>query len=150
MDQSEFKVTRAHLKNACQKRKWDLLDRLLEIDSKFIDDKSLFTDDWGSWWGMLVEVIRKRSVDGVKVLLKHGANRNIGIWGDGLEQSPEELAAEIPAILALLRAEGRPEYVRKSDPELPTHETARDRAINHQGEVRDRTGLVFPLKKFES
>ena len=70
---TEFSVTRAHLKNACDQRQWDLLDRLLEIDASGIDDKSLFTDTWGSWWGMLLECVMQKQIKGVQVLLARGA-----------------------------------------------------------------------------
>jgi len=41
---SNFIVTRAHLKSACDQENWDLMDKLLEIDASKIDDHSLYTD----------------------------------------------------------------------------------------------------------
>ena len=143
---TEFSVTRAHLKNACAQRQWDLLDRLLEIDASGIDDKSLFTDTWGSWWGMLLECVMQKQIKGVQVLLARGANRGVAMWGDGFMTTPREAAEEQPEILALLDAE-TVTYERKTDPELPVGETEKDRAINRQGEIRDGTGLVFPVEE---
>lgn len=45
---TEFEVTRAHLKGAFDQENWDLLDKLLEIDSTRINDNDLFTDTWGT------------------------------------------------------------------------------------------------------
>ncbi|MEM9282298.1 MAG: hypothetical protein AAGA96_10755 [Verrucomicrobiota bacterium] len=141
---TDFTVTRAHLKNACEKRQWDLLDKLLELDVSGINDKSLFTDTWGSWWGMLLECVLQKQVDGVRVLLAHGADRELAMWGDGFLTTPREAAENQPEILALLDADVVT-YKRRNDPPLPTEESDRDRAINRQGEVRDGTGLVLPL-----
>ncbi len=141
---ADFTVTRAHLKNACEKRDWDLLDKLLEIDSSQINDKSLFTDTWGSWWGMLLECVMQKQVKGVQVLLAHGADRELAMWGDGLMTTPREAAEDQPRILELLDSQ-EVMFERGSDPELPVEETDRDRAINRQGDVRDGTGLVFPV-----
>jgi hypothetical protein len=142
-----FHVTRAHLRNACVTRNADLLDRLLEIDASKIDDKQLFTDDWGSWWGLLVEAICASWTDGVKVLLKYNANRHAETWGDGQIISALEHAAGQPEILALLQNPNRPEFQRGSNPPLPEDCTAEDAAVNRQGEVADRTGLVFQVRK---
>ena len=138
-----FNVTRAHLKSACDQQNWDLLDRLLEIDASKIDDNALYTDTWGEWWGMLMAAIAVNSVDGVRVLLKHGADRECGTWGDCVPCSPVEAAKDKPEILALLQTPERPTYVRKSEPELPACESAEDQQINQQGAVRDASGLVF-------
>jgi hypothetical protein len=147
-----FQVTRAHLKNACDQQNWDLLDKLLEIDASHINDNALFTDTWGSWWGLLFEVVQRNAPDGVRVLLKHGAKRNVGSWGDGLHESPLEVAEGKPAIMALLQEPQRPSYSRRSDPPLPSPEqaTADDRAVNRQGAVRDGTGLIFQTEAFVS
>ncbi len=145
----DFKVTRAHLKQACDSGDWALLDRLLEISRAHINDASLYTDGWGEWWGLLLECVYRNQADGVRVLLKHGAKRKVKSWGDCIPVTPLEAAADKPAILALLRAKGRPHYARKSDPPLPEGETAADRAINRQGAVRDRCGLVFPAEGFD-
>lgn len=146
---TSFTVTRAHLKQACDRRDWDLLDRLLEISAKHINYNAFYTDSWGDWWGLLLHCVYEDEVDGVRVLLKHGAKKHIGRWGDGLPMSPLEAAADKPAILALLKQKARPTYTRQTDPPLPQGETAVDRAINRQGEIHDQTGLVFPPSAFE-
>ncbi|MEM8857583.1 MAG: hypothetical protein AAGD96_04640 [Chloroflexota bacterium] len=138
-------VTRAHLKKACDKKEWDLLNRLLDLDSTHLNDKSLYTDTWGDWWGLLLECVYNNQVDGVRVLLSHGADLDIGRWGDGIPMTPIEAAAEKPAILALLTSEEPIEYQRKSDPPLPQSLTSTDEKINRQGNIRDQTGLVFPV-----
>ena len=116
---NNFIVTRAHLKRACDEKAWDLLDKLLEIDRSHIDDKSLYTDTWGDWWGMLLECVYNNQIEGVRVLLSHGADRQIGRWGDGIPMSPIEAAAQKPAILALLTSQEPISYQRKNDPPLP-------------------------------
>lgn len=146
---AEFAVMRGQLKAACEQGNWDLLDKLLEIDRSLIDDDALFTDTWGSWWGMLFEAVRLGACDGVRVLLKHGARRDLPCWGDGLVQTPVELAQDQPAILALLLAPQPPDYTRTSDPPLPHSETPAVQAANRQGQIRDQTGLVFPSAAFE-
>ncbi len=140
---SDFKVTRAHLKTACDQKNWDLLDKLLEIDSSQINDNSLYTDTWGAWWGMLLESAGSDSIEGVKVLLKHGARRDLASWGDGIEIAPLEIAKDKPEILALLQNSELPEYIRKTDPPLPQGESPEEQAVNRQGEIRNKTGLVF-------
>lgn len=97
-------VSRADLKSACEAENWDLLDKLLELDRALIDDNSLFTDTWGEWWGLLMEVIRRNSEDGLKVLLKHGANRELATWGDGIPHTPAEAAEGKENLLALLQS----------------------------------------------
>lgn len=141
----EFKVTRADLKTAFDQQNWDLLDKLLEIDNSRINDNSLYTDSWGDWWGMLVEAARSRHVNGVSVLLKHGAQRDLASWGDGVPFTAVEAAEDKPEILALLQTLEPPVYVRKTDPALPSGESSEEKAINRQGEIRDGTGLVFQL-----
>lgn len=140
---TNFEVTRAHLKGAFDREDWDLLDKLLEIDRSRINDNSLFTDTWGDWWGMLLEAIYRRSEGAVRVLLKHGAQRDIARWGDGIPVTALEAAADKPEILALLQNPEPPEYVRRTDPDLPSVESSRDQAINRQGEIIEATGLVF-------
>ena len=142
---TEFQVTRAHLKNALDQGNWDLLDKLLEIDNTRINDNDLFTDTWGNWWGMLLEAVYKRSVDGVRVLLKHGAQRDIARWGDGIPITALEAAEDKPEILALLLNPDLPVYVRKKDPDLSAMESSKGVAINLQGEIRDAKGLVFQI-----
>lgn len=144
-----FRVTRAHLKNACDQRNGDLLDKLLEIDNKLIDDAAFYTDTWGEWWGLLLECVYSSWVDGVRILLKHGADRRQGNWGDCLPITPEEAAAGKPEILQLLTSRERPAYTRQSDPPLPITESEDDRQINRQGQIRDETGLVFQTEAFE-
>lgn len=141
-------MTRAQLKNACDQQNWDLLDHLLEIDNSLINDNALYTDDWGEWWGMLLECIYRNQPDGVRVLLKHGADKNLESWGDCAPTSPLTAAQDNPAILKLLQAQTLPDYTRQTEPPLPIQETAADRAINQQGQVRDQTGLVFSPKAF--
>lgn len=142
---AEFEVTRAHLKSAFDQENWDLLDKLLEIDCSRINDNSLFTDTWGDWWGMLVEAVYRRSVGAVSVLLKHGAQRDIARWGDGISITAQEAAADKPEILALLRNPKPPDYVRRTDPDLTPTEFSKGKSINRQGEIRDASGLVFQI-----
>ena len=140
---SAFKVTRAQLKTACDAQNWDLLDKLLELDSSQINDNALYTDTWGLWWGMLLEAVLNGSADGVRVLLKHGAQRDLASWGDGVAQTPLAAAQDRPELLALLQATVPPDYTRTTDPPLPHGESPEEQAINRQGEIRDTTGLVF-------
>ena len=146
---TDFQVTRAHLKNACDSQNWDLLDKLLEISTKHIDDKAYYTDSWGEWWGLLLECVYRDDEEGVRVLLKHGADRDIGSWGDCIPRSPKEAAADKPVILSLLNANDRPEYSRKTDPPLPESESEEDRATNLQGEIHQQTGMVFQTDAFK-
>jgi hypothetical protein len=139
----EFKVTRAHLKTASDQQNWDLLDKLLEIDSSQINDNSLYTDTWGEWWGLLFETVRRASVDGLKVLLKHGAKRNLASWGDPGGNTPLQAARDKPEILALLQAGETPAYRRQTDPPLPELLSPIEMGVNRQGEIRETTGLVF-------
>ncbi|MBX7210202.1 MAG: ankyrin repeat domain-containing protein [Verrucomicrobiaceae bacterium] len=138
------RITRAQLLQACKSSDADLLDKLLEIDASRINDNALFTDTWGSWWGMLVHAISANWIDGVKVLLKHNADRNAGTWGDGQTFTALEHAADNPEILALLQNPERPVYARVTDPPVPDTSPA-DTAVNRQGEVAERTGLVFQV-----
>ncbi len=140
---TQFQVTRAHLKNARDAKNWDLLDKLLEIDSTHINDASFYTDSWGEWWGLLLDCVYDSHEDGVRVLLKHGADKTVGNWGDCIPVTPKEAAAEKPVILALLTAITPPSYTRKSDPPLPKVTSSDDDAVNKQGSIRDQTGLVF-------
>lgn len=139
----EFKVTRGHLKDAFDRRQWDLLDKLLEIDGSRIDDPSLYTDTWGSWWGMLIEAVRIRSVEAVKVLLKNGARRDVASWGDGVPHTAKEAAEDQPEILALLNGLEPAVYTRTTDPVLPQRESPAARAVNRQGEINETSGVVF-------
>ncbi|MBX7220065.1 MAG: hypothetical protein K1Y36_08970 [Blastocatellia bacterium] len=144
-----FTVTRAHLKTALDEQNWDLLDKLLEIDKTHLNDNALYTDTWGEWWGLLVEAVRTDSVTGVTILLHHGAERDVGTWGDCIPQTPLELAQDKPAIESLLRSAAKPDYLRRTDPPLPTGCTPQEQAINRQGEIRDQTGLVFQTNEPE-
>ncbi len=94
---------------------------------------------------MLLEAVYKRSVDGVRVLLKHGAQRDIARWGDGIPITALEAAEDKPEILALLLNPDLPVYVRKKDPDLSAMESSKGVAINLQGEIRDAKGLVFQI-----
>ena len=116
-----------------------MLDLLLETDATHLNDKALFTDTWGDWWGLLMEVIYRKAPDGLRVLLKHGANRDTSRWGDGMPQSPLEAAEGEPEILALLQDPARSSYSRQSDLPLPAADPARDEL----GRIRDDTGLAF-------
>jgi hypothetical protein len=146
---TDFKVTRGHLKCAVDQENWDLLDKLLEIDNSLINDNSLFTDTWGDWWGMLLEAVYKRSADGVRVLLKHGAQRDLARWGDGMSMTAMEAAEDNPEILALLQNPAPPNFVRKTEPELPSADLSKATSVNRQGEIRDATGLVFQIGESE-
>ncbi len=145
---TNIKVTRGHLKWAVDQENWDLLDRLLEIDNSLINDNSLFTDTWGDWWGMLLEAVYRRSVDGVRVLLKHGAQRDLARWGDGMSMTPMDAAEDNPEILGLLQNPEPPIYVRKTEPDLPG-DSSKETSVNRQGEIRDATGLVFQIGESE-
>ncbi len=138
-------ISRSQLKVACEQENWDLLDLLLATDATHIDDNALFTDTWGDWWGLLMEVIHRKSSDGVRVLLKHGANRNAGLWGDGMPQTPLEAAEGQLEIVALLLDPARPAYSRKTDPPLP----AVDPAFDALGCIRDETGLAFQARQVD-
>lgn len=133
-------ISRSQLKAACEQQNWDLLDLLLEMNATHLDDNALFTDTWGDWWGLLMEVIYRKAPDGLRVLLKHGARRDTGRWGDGMPLSPLEAAADQPEILALLQDAARPTYIRQTDPPLP----AVDPAFDERGRIHDAKGLAFP------
>lgn len=137
-------ITRAHLKNACTLGQWDLLDKLLELDSTHINDRSYYTDTWGEWWGLLHECVLHGREKGVRVLLKHGADRTLGNWGDCIPMTPLEQAKQQghDAIIALLLETQPPHYQRQTDPQLPELD-ASDQAVNQQGKLRDNTGLIF-------
>jgi hypothetical protein len=136
-----FVVTRRHLRDACDAKQWDLLDRLLEMDKRAIDDDALYGED-GDHWGLLVECIRNKDEDGVTVLLARGADRTIGIWGDGASYAPVEVAEGQAGILALL-AKDEVAYVRKAEPELP----APDDTLDPETVIRSKVGLVLPRKR---
>ncbi|MCA9780488.1 MAG: hypothetical protein KC800_27380 [Candidatus Eremiobacteraeota bacterium] len=106
------------IKKAIEEKNWDLLDKLLETDNSKVNDASMFTDDWGEWWAPLYECCLDNQVDGVRVLLKHGAKRKQRAWGDGMCRSPLEVAEEkgYGEIVKLLKSKARPDYVRRSDP----------------------------------
>lgn len=139
-------VSRALLKKAVDQKNWDLLDKLLEIDPTHLNDTSYYTDTWGEWWGLLYECTMKGQINGVKVLLKHGGKKKVGNWGDCIPMTPLEYAKEnnMSEIIALLSHKNRPDYTRKSDPELPELSDY-DQKVNRQGEIRDETGLVFQI-----
>ena len=137
-------ITRAHLKKALDSRDWDLFDQLLVIDSSYINDPQVYTDTWGAWWGFLMECIREKSSTGVTILLKHGADRNVGLSGDCESMSPFEAASmfKTDEILTILRSNSTPVYKRTKDSPVPSL-NADDVAINKQGEIRDRAGILF-------
>lgn len=136
------------MKLAVENEQWDLLDRLLEVDRTHMNDPSYFTDTWGEWWGLLMECIRRDREDGVRILLKHGADRNMGNLGDCIPESPLEAAAEKKEILALLKNEKASEYRRKTDPPLP-EPNAGDQRVNGQGQIAEETGLLFQMEGLE-
>lgn len=144
-----MKVSRAKLVYAVDENDWDLLDLLLENDKNFINDNALFTDDWGSWWGMLFECVRQNKPEGVKVLLKHGAKKSVREWGDGFQRSPLELAEEKKnkEIIDLLTGKTKAEYTRKADVTIPD-KLLRESEMDAQDELRNKTGLVFNPKVF--
>ena len=109
------RVSRALIKQAIEDRDWDLLDETLERDNSHVNDADLYTDDWGEWWAPLYECCLGNQLDGVRVLLKHGAKRKQRAWGDGMCRSPLEVAEEkgYQEIAKLLRSKGRPSYQRK-------------------------------------
>jgi hypothetical protein len=121
-------TSRAQLQAACDQQQWALLDLLLERDSTHINDHAVYSDTWGDWWGFLLECVYQGHVDGVRVLLKHGADRKVGRWGDCIPESPLQAAERYPEILALLRDERRPTYVRPGDPLIPLDDRVRDGA----------------------
>lgn len=141
-------ITRAHLKSAVENQQWDLLDKMLELDASHINEKSYFTDNWGEWWGLLLECVRNGQEPGVRILLKHGADRRLGNWGDCLPETPLEAAAGKPEILALLKHKAAAAYKRKSDPPIP-EPSAVDARVNLQGEIEKSTGMVFPVEGLE-
>lgn len=136
------KVSRAQLKTAVENQQWDLLDKLLETDNSKIDDNALFTDTWGEWWGLLMECIYQDYVEGVNILLKHGASKKVGNWGDCIPETPLQAAEKKPQIKALLTRKQKPEYTRKTEPEIPAL-SDEEKQINKKGEIRDNTGLMF-------
>jgi len=142
-----LKVTRAHLKSAVDNQQWDLLDKLLEIDTSQINDNSLYTDTWGEWWGLLVECIRSEYIEGVKIVLKYKIKKKRGNWGDCIVYTPLEEAKmkKNQEIINLLKSKEKPTYIRKTDPKLPPL-IKKDTIINQQGEIRDTTGLIFPYE----
>jgi hypothetical protein len=77
------------------------------------------------------------------VLLKHGAERDLASWGDGVPFTAADAAEDKPEILALLHNPDAPIYMRKADPPLPSGESPEEQAVNRQGEIRDTAGLVF-------
>lgn len=143
-------TTRAQLVRAVKTASWDLLDRLLAEDSRHLDDNALFGDDWGDWWGMLLQCVYDDEIEGVRVLLAHGARRDLVRWGDAgyPPHTPLEAALEgrrAPAIVALLQDPQRPLYHRGAMTVTAPEPTCRDAALNRQGEIRDETGLIFPV-----
>lgn len=145
-----FPVTRAHLKRAVEQADWDLLDRLLELDPQLVNENNLFTDTWGTWYGALYECTIRQKLDGVRVLLKHGADPDLKCWGDCVPESPLEVAREggFTELVDLLNGSVPAEYTRRTEPELPQEESARDRVINRQGEIARATGLMFQEEAF--
>lgn len=146
MTKKKLSVSRALLKKAVDNKNWDLLDKLLETDSTNINDTSMYTDTWGEWWGLLYHCVIKHQVTGIKILLKHGADKTIGNWGDCIVETPLEYAKErqMHEIVALLSSKETPTYTRQTKPKLPKL-PAYDEKVNRQGQIRDSTGLVFQI-----
>lgn len=140
------KVSRALLKKAMDEQNWDLLDRLLTLDNSAINDKSVYTDTWGEWWGFLYEAILNEQLVAVNILLKHGAKKSVGNWGDCIELSPIELAEEkgLAEIVELLKNPAKAQYEAQKEVEIPSLD-AQDARVNQQGAIRDQTGLIFPI-----
>ena len=138
-----MQITRAHLRKAVMEGHWDLLDRLLEIDSSAINDNSLFTDTWGLRWGLLMECVRQDQVTGVSILLQHGANRGLSSWGDGQTSSPLSVARDRKnsEIEGLLSGSKVAQYTRFCDPPVPPLDET-DQAINRKGELLKSKGLI--------
>jgi hypothetical protein len=84
-----------------------------------------------------MEVIYRKAPDGLRVLLKHGASRDAGRWGDGMPLSPLEAAADQPEMLTLLQDSARPTYIQQTNPPWP----AVDPACDEWGRIREATGL---------
>ncbi|WP_027001855.1 hypothetical protein [Hugenholtzia roseola] len=103
------------LRQTIEAQDWDRLDSLLEQDSSLINEKSVYTDTWGEYWGFLLECVYRQQVLGVRILLKHGAKKTVGNWGDCLPTTPLEEAQRLQnqEIIALLQARERPTYQRK-------------------------------------
>ncbi|MCE7870363.1 hypothetical protein DYH09_08305 [bacterium CPR1] len=140
-------VARAQLKRAVEEEHWDLLDRLLELDHSSVNDNSLFTDTWGTWFGALYWCVGRNLRAGVQVLIKHGADPHLQCWGDCLPVSPLELAQEggKASLLPLLTGAEPAVYQRQTDPEIPP-ETDADQAVNLQQEIANATGLTFQVE----
>ncbi len=140
-------ITRGHLKKAVDTKNWDLLDRLLEIDKTFIDDRKYYTDGWGAWYGLLIECIHQESTIGVKVLVKHGVDKTLGVWGDCEEVDPIQLARERKQdeILGILESSSIPVYERTTNPDIPDLEE-KENIVNQRADIADKSGLVFPLE----
>lgn len=139
-----MQITRAHLKDAVERQAWDLLDKLLETDASHIDDNALFTDTWGEWWGLLVHCCARRRLDGVRILMKHGASPDASTWGDCVPRTAREIAEQIEdeTFLRLLEGEEEPVYVRKTEPAVPRF--GEEDPVNRAGRIREQAGLVFP------
>jgi exopolysaccharide biosynthesis protein len=140
-------ITRGHLKKAVDTKHWDLLDKMLEIDKTFINDRKYYTDGWGAWYGLLIECIHKESLDGVKVLIKHGVDKTLGVWGDCEEVDPIQFAKERKQgeILVILESDASVSYERKTNPAIPDLDD-KENIVNRRGDIADSTGLVFPLE----
>jgi hypothetical protein len=138
-------TTRTQLKAACDQQQWALLDLLLQRDPTHINDHAVYTDTWGDWWGFLMECVYQGHVDGVRVLLKHGADRNVGRWGDCIPESPLQAAERYPEILTLLRDEHRPNYVRSGDPPISLDDSAQPLPTALAYDFDDVLCLIRPL-----
>ncbi len=138
----------------------DLLDLLLEKDDQNINNNSMFTDTWGEWWGLLFQMVLNRSVEGVSLLLKNGAEPPIKNWGDCIEMAPVELAHDLldkaenqkdinilKDIIELLQNPDSARYIRKTNPPIPEL-TDKERAIDRAADVQANTGLRFQDENF--
>jgi exopolysaccharide biosynthesis protein len=140
-------ITRGHLKKAVDTKNWDLLDKLLELDKTFINDRKYYTDGWGAWYGLLIECIHQESIDCVKVLVNHGVDKTLGVWGDCEEVDPIQFARDRKQdeILVILESNSIPLYTRATNPDIPDLDE-KENTVNRRADIADKTGLVFPLE----
>jgi hypothetical protein len=141
-----MKINRIHLKKALDEKNWDLLDLLLEIDNSNINDPSYYSDTWGSYWGLLVECIFHREFQGILILLNHGIDKEIGVWGDGPRVSALEIAKEKKMfdVIDLLNSTNIPKFLRASNPPIPDL-NVREKIIDDKFKTNIKNGVVFPL-----
>jgi hypothetical protein len=148
----ETAITVGHLKEACSAANWDLLDYLLELDNAQVNYNSMYTDTWGEWWAMLLDVVYRGEVDGVRILLKHGADPALESWGDCLPRSAREVVTERKMSAPdnpswkrmddLFSGREKAAWSRSCDPKIPPLGEA-GRHSNDRQNLADDTGLQF-------